>query len=493
MDEGDTATITVTISLNPERRVVIPITRTESGATAQGQANADYSGVDANVIFEDGGVLMKSFTFMATQDRIDDDDEKVTLGFGTMPDMRVSAIGPTTQTITIGDDDTRGVVVTPEKLTVNEGLSDTYSVVLTSEPTATVTVTPSTGSTEVRLSSALTFTAGNWETSQTISVTALDDADTVSETLTVANATTGGDYDGQTTASVDVELQDNDTASLFVNDFSLEVTEGADGEFMVKLNTQPSSNTPDITIRSTHTAVATVSNDGTNFAQTTTLAFNSTDWDTLKTVYVRAVEDDGAADNDTTITFTVTDYDAVMTANNVTVDVEDDDTRAVRLSAASVAVTEEEAGTGDPPDNTYTVVLDTQPTGAVTVRIASDNPDVRVNGRSPFSLTFTSSTWNTPQTVTVTAVNDQDGWHDEATLTHAVSGADYDEGVNPDSVTVNVTDNDPLGFRINPDQHRVDPPDRTNVNEGSTVTYTLWLLTPPWATSSSRSPPSVTR
>ena len=45
----------------------------------------------------------------------------------------------------------------------------------------------------------------------------------------------------------------------------------------------------------------------------------------------------------------------------------------------------------------------------------------------PSTLTFTSSTWNTAQTVTVTAAEDDDATADDAvTLTHTVSGADYD-------------------------------------------------------------------
>ena len=72
----------------------------------------------------------------------------------------VTAANPSTQTINIGDDDTRGVTVTPLTLSVNEDGDDDYEVVLTSQPTANVTVTPSTTSTEVTLSGALTFMAG---------------------------------------------------------------------------------------------------------------------------------------------------------------------------------------------------------------------------------------------------------------------------------------------------------------------------------------------
>ena len=48
-------------------------------------------------------------------------------------------------TVTIADNDTRGVDVTPTSLTVPEGGDSTYTVVLETEPTGPVTVTPSVG------------------------------------------------------------------------------------------------------------------------------------------------------------------------------------------------------------------------------------------------------------------------------------------------------------------------------------------------------------
>ena len=48
------------------------------------------------------------------------------------------------------------------RLTVSEGGDATYTVVLESEPTGTVTVTPSvSGNTEVTVSGTLTFTPGD--------------------------------------------------------------------------------------------------------------------------------------------------------------------------------------------------------------------------------------------------------------------------------------------------------------------------------------------
>ena len=481
--EGDSATITVTISADPKRTVVIRITKTEeNGATAQGETGADYSGVPNSVIFTASG--SQTFTFTATQDRIDDDNERVKLGFDT-PNLptRVTAANPTTQTINIGDDDERGVTVTPATLSVNEGMDGEYTVVLTSEPTEPVTVTPSTVSPEVTLlgltsSGTLNFTTSNWATKQTVTVRAPEDGDAVSETLTVTHTTRGGDYDMLATASVAVTLVDNDIAGVAINPSNLEIDEGSDKTFTVKLNTEP-GNDVTVTISSRDAAVTTVSLDSLTFTKATSLTFTTSNWKSEQTVTVRGVEDDGAADNNTTITFGVSGYGSVTTAADVTVKVKDNDQRAVTISASTLTV-EEEAAATDPPTNTYTVVLATQPEGNVTVAITSDNDDIRTNGgsataASPYNLTFTSANWDQPQTVAVTAINDLDGWNEEATLTHAVSGADY-EAVNANAVDVTVTDNDLLGLRVSPAEYTTE---RVDVTEGTTYSYTLALLTVP--------------
>ena len=100
----------------------------------------------------------------------------------------------------------------------------------------------------------------------------------------------------------------------------------------------------------------------------------------------------------------------------------------------------EDPNEGDTPaTGTYTVVLDTQPSGDVMVAITSNNPDVTV---MPASLTFTTSDWNQSQMVTVTAAGDADATDDTATLTHQANGSDYSATA---AVMVTVTDlDDPL-------------------------------------------------
>ena len=96
--EGGTQQVTVTLSADPERQVVILITATPQG----GAAEDDYSGVPDDVTFN-SGQKSKSFTFSATDDTQDEDGEKVLLTFGTLP-TRVTAGATGQTTISISDD-----------------------------------------------------------------------------------------------------------------------------------------------------------------------------------------------------------------------------------------------------------------------------------------------------------------------------------------------------------------------------------------------------
>ena len=73
---------------------------------------------------------------------------------------------------------------------------------------------------------------------------------------------------------------------------------------------------------------------------------------------------------------------------------------------------------------TYTVVLAAEPVEAVTVGIRlTGSRSVRAN---PSRLTFQTSNWDTPQTVTVRAATDADDSDERAMLSHFATGAGYD-------------------------------------------------------------------
>ena len=93
---------------------------------------------------------------------------------------------------------------------------------------------------------------------------------------------------------------------------------------------------------------------------------------------------------------------------------------------------------------TYQVRLSAAPAADVTVAIASSAAAVVT--AAPAELTFTASDWSTPQTVTVTAAQDDDQEDGAATLSHTLSGS----GVEPTGPTlrVTVTDDDAEGVDV---------------------------------------------
>ena len=135
-------------------------------------------------------------------------------------------------------------------------------------------------------------------------------------------------------------------------------------------------------------------------------------------------------------TSTDSDYDAITIAGVVVTVIDNDAGPGVTVSKTALTVTE-----GYLTGESYTVILNTQPTADVTVTVAGHaGTDVTA---TPATLTFTSTTWATTQTVTVTAGEDDDELNDTVSLTHSSTSTDsaYD-GITIAGVTVTVTDND---------------------------------------------------
>ena len=100
-------------------------------------------------------------------------------------------------TVSVTDNDTAGVTVSPDTSldsAVVEGGTGTYTVVLASQPSASVAVTPTSADPTVVTvpPTVLTFTTGNWATAQTVTVTAVEDVNAVSEMVQVTHAAAFG-------------------------------------------------------------------------------------------------------------------------------------------------------------------------------------------------------------------------------------------------------------------------------------------------------------
>ena len=104
----------------------------------------------------------------------------------------------------------RGIVLHPASLTVEEGGSNGYQVVLQARPSTEVSVGATAPTGLTANPDALTFTTDDWDTPQTVTLTAATDADTSDNNVTVTHQATGGDY-ASLTASLAVTVAETVT------------------------------------------------------------------------------------------------------------------------------------------------------------------------------------------------------------------------------------------------------------------------------------------
>ena len=307
-----------------------------------------------------------------------------------------------------------GFAVSPQSLTVPEGGNDTFTVALGRKPSTTidVTVTNVAGDPDLQPSPpSLQYTPDDWSTPQTVTVSAAEDDDVGEGTATIR--VTGKDMDP---VNVTVKEKENDTQAPVVSTGSLTVPEGGSETFTVALKHKPST-TIDVT-------VTNVAGDPDLQPSPPSLQYTPTDWSTPQTVTVSAAEDDDAGDGTATIRVTGKDMDPV----NVTVKEKDNETQAPVVSTKSLTVPE---GGND----TFTVALKHKPLldTNVTISNVGGDPDLQP---SPPSLQYTPEDWSTPQTVTVSAAEDDGATHGNAQFKVDVAGG------TSSSVNVYESDND---------------------------------------------------
>ena len=445
VDEGDAAgaSYTVKLATQPSAEITVAIS---------GHTGTDLSLDKASLTFTTGNWdTAQTVTVKAVHDDDGmDDSETLTHTAAGGEYASVTADLP----VTVVDDD-RGIVLSPTSLEVDEGdtTGATYTVKLETQPSENVTVTVTGHSgTDLSLDKAsLTFTTGNWDTAQTVTVTAEQDDDGSDDTATLTHTAAGGEYE-DVTADLAVTVDDDETVSVVLSESSLSVDEGdaEGGTYTVQLSHAPAQ----------AVTVEVTGHSGTDLSlDKTTLTFTTGNWDTAQTVRVTAAQDDDGADDEETLRHTAAGGEYASVTADLPVTVVDDD-RGIVLSATSITV-----GEGSATGATYTVKLATQPSAEVTVAV-SGHTGTDLSLDKP-SLTFTTDNWNTAQTVTVTAAQDDDGADDTATLTHTATGGNY-AGVTAD-LAVTVDDDETVSVALTPTTLSVDEGDA----EGGTYTVQL--------------------
>ncbi|MBN2376265.1 MAG: LamG domain-containing protein [Sedimentisphaerales bacterium] len=232
------------------------------------------------------------------------------------------------------------------------------------------------------------------------------------------------------------------------------VTEGGDpNTYTIEINTEPGD---DVIITADPNMDDVDLGNGPGVSKT--LTFTALNWETPQTVTVTAVNDSSyQGTRIVTINHSSqssdTDYEGLLL--DLDVNVIDDDVPTVTLDPASLAIPEGES-------DEYTVVLDMNPKVNVVITI-DPNGTPEANGEeinlgsgfnTPITLTFTTSNWSTPQTVTVTVADDVVLEDDrDARLTHTPSSTgDFKNAVIDDLIVTVLEDEcgrwgyDPMDF-----------------------------------------------
>jgi hypothetical protein len=285
-EAGGTASFTVVLNSQPTANVIIPVASSDPSEGVASASSLTFTAVNWNIA--------QTVTATGVDDLVDDGDiaYRITLGAPTTADPIYAAIDPADVAVTNADNDAAGITVTPLAGlgTTEAGGAASFTVVLNSQPTANVTLpVASTDPSEGTVSVAnLTFTAGNWNAPQTVTVHGVDDLVDDGNvfyivSVGVASSADPG-YSGIDPNDVTVVNVDNDTAGITVTPVAgLTTTEaGGTASFTVVLNSQPTANV----------VIPMASSDGSEGSiPVSSLTFTPADWSLPQTVTVQGVDD----------------------------------------------------------------------------------------------------------------------------------------------------------------------------------------------------------
>ncbi|MEG4454295.1 Calx-beta domain-containing protein, partial [Microcoleus sp. N9_A1] len=416
---GGQATFDIRLTSQPTADVILGLT---SNNTAEGTvlpANLTFNSTNWNVY--------QTATITGVDDLVADGDiayQIITAADTTTADTNYNNLNPEDVNVTNTDNDSPGVTVTQSagSTEVTEGgITDSYTLQLNTLPTSNVDITV-TADTQAEVSldgtnfaatQILTFTNVNGITPQTVTVRAVDDTlpennHTGALTHAITNSTDPNYPTTLAIGPVNAQITDNDITYSVVGS-TASITEGNSGTQTVSFTVTRSgeisqSSSIDFSFGGTATNGADYNNanvTGTGVTATgSTISFAANA--SIATIAVDVLGDRIAEPNET-LALTLSNATAPGTANiigsPITTTIQDDDIAGISINPTAGLTTTEAGGTA-----TFTVVLNSQPTADVTIGTTSDNTAEGTVDKP--SLTFTSANWNTPQTVTVTGVDD---------------------------------------------------------------------------------------
>jgi hypothetical protein len=493
---GGTAAFTVVLNSQPTAPVTIPVA-SNSPEGAPTVTSIDFSTSDWSA--------PKTVTVRGVDDAMQDGHRpyQVTVGPATSADANYNARSGTDVFLTNIDNDTAGITVLPSTTptthlsTGENGTTATFTVVLTSQPTTTVTIPiVSLDDTEGAVSpSSLVFTTSDWNGAKTVTIHGVDDGpqdgDIPYQVRVGPAVSDDGNYNGRAGDDVHVTNIDNDTAGITISPTTTTMTRLVTNEigtltpsFTVVLTAQP---TADVAI-----PVLTSSAEGT-VTPASPLTFSAANWNTPQTVTLHGA-DDFVQDGDQPYEFVVgpassadNNYNGRAGGTVYCTNI-DNDTAGFTVTPQSSASARLQTHENGSANATFTIVLNAQPTSAVTIPLGSTLPDEGVPCAGSFpmgtpsvctpSVSFTTADWAMAKTVTIVGINDavQDG-HQQYLVTigpATSSDANYSARTAPDVFVLN-NDDDIAGITVSP----LTPPGYTTEANNGFTEFTVVLHTQP--------------
>ena len=306
-ENGGESRVTATLS----EAVSEAVTVTVSAAAVSPAEEGDFT-LSANTkltITAGATTSTGTVTIAANDNEVDAPNKEVTVSGAASGSGGESALAD--RTLTIIDDDERGLELSQTSVTVTEDTTATptaqYTVALGSQPTAAVTVAVSSGAVATATVSpaTLSYTTANWKTAQTVTVSAVDDAiDNAGDqrSATVTHTASGGDY-GSESKNVAVTVSDDEGRSAFTV-AAAQVNEGNTGTASLKFTVtlSPAADGATTVRWATSDGTATAGPDYTAGSGTLNFAAGAT----TKTVTV-AVQGDEVDESNETLTLTLSD------------------------------------------------------------------------------------------------------------------------------------------------------------------------------------------
>ncbi|MEG4280502.1 S8 family serine peptidase [Microcoleus sp. MON1_C1] len=359
----------------------------------------------------------------------------------TSSDVNYNSITIEPVSVAITDNDSPGVSINPTTASATEGgATGSYSVQLNTQPIAPVTINLATGS-QIQPIAALTFTANNWNVAQTVAVAAVDDnavegnhASAIDHTAT----STDVNYNSITIEPVSVAITDNDNTPTPITPTPTPITPTPTP---TPITPTPTPITPTPTpITPTPTPITPtptpIPPSPTPIPPTPTpLPPTPTPIPPTPTPLPPTPTPIPPTPTPIPPTPTPTPTPIPPTPTPVPPTVTP---AGITVNPASGLITPEAGKTA-----TFDVTLNSQPNADVKIDLESSN--TAEGTVSPVSLTFNSGNWNSPQTVTVTGVNDSvvDGDKTYTIVTApAVSTDNTYSGLNAPDLAVSNADND---------------------------------------------------